>query len=570
MTPEGQSQGDSPESAMSRFCLLPDLLHCLGEQIQSKSTLRALCLTNRLFNTEFSYFLYRDIHIEDSCWAARKLRNSPHLRHVRKATFRYWGDDVEFNLQAQAILRRLHRLKILDWQDCPVTLQTLVAVKENCPRLEAFSLQSPMAHAERADKNSTFAWADYRADNRAPVRAPRDLFPSNLRYFNHHKIHGNLAIHRTIIVDVLLKCPNLQHLGLSLYCPRSRSERDWWHFFDNLADEYEESGGSPLTLRSLDLGNLVYPTKEESLAKLTNIGELTSLRVDFSHYADLDAGEFPPARLEAISAINCPKLAHIALQKDTDEGTYLTRRLLHDADEKLIQPPFSKLMDVITSERALSYVDLFRVWTNMTGREHVKPLLPFRMLSTSLASEEDYSEEVGPVWDIEQAVDSLALLVETTKETLQGLAIELPRLLAATGGDEDEEEVWSGHTIPGSISRALRQALPQLTHLTELVVMVADHADVIRSDFLDPNRSLAVAEKFSALLPRLRHIRVERMYWKVVRHWEDDGFDLEEMERYEVDRVELFYRYFREEDHWRPNEDIIQVGRRYLPYLTIP
>lgn len=457
---------------------------------------------------------------------------------------------------------------VSSWQTIPITLQTLRVIKEHCQKLEALSVCDLPTWGRQADDDTTFSWAESMTGNLSGMQAPGELFPSNLRCFNLHNMHGNLAAHRNIIVTVLKQCLRLEHLGLSLYrdYPLFGRQGEWWLFFDKLCDEYEENGGAPLKLKSLDLGSLVFPTREESLAKLTDLAHLTSLRVDNSDHTMLT--NFPPAKFEAINAVNCPQLVHLALAKDSPDGADIVRRLLHAVDERLIQPPFPKLMDLLTSSHVVSYADLYSVWimnSDDAPTQDVKPSLPFRMLSASLAVERDYDEDTGPEWDIHTAVESFHLLVQTTKDTLEGLAIELPCYIASPFKENDEES-W-GQPIPGDISMEVNLHISRLSHLTQLAVVVVGHEWGEVWNGLNDQQSLVLAEEYARLLPRLRYIRVDCWYWKVSRHWEDLGFTLQETERYEAGRVELFYRYFPTSTR---GNNRAQVDRRDLPYLTVP
>ncbi|KAK4213381.1 hypothetical protein QBC37DRAFT_388016 [Rhypophila decipiens] len=571
-TGEQNAQNAGPAS-MRRFFTSSDMLRCLGERIISKSTLSALCQTSRQFDVEFSYFLYREVEIvgnwlsvnnrdSNSGWSAKR---SSKLHHVRKAIVRMvWpGNPAVFNLHLCDILQRMPELRILQWDSSSMDSQTLDVIKVHCPKLKGLSVSFPgnaygellggetpgmggQWDAERAAFDPLLTEQMCLAMTRALEWRLRDLitqglpFVQNLRYFSYYEIYGDLIIQRGALVDVLRHCLQLEHLGLSL----EPYPTDGSLFFEKLCDEYGAMGGSRLRLKSLHCGRDIYPPEESSLQKLTDVSYLESLTIlnDTTGH-DTDplsnaVGAFDPEK--------CPRLRYLWFAMHSPSMIELFSKFAAPYSDG--RPP-SRLLDCFTMYPYAHFADTVGQLAKAQDGSSIEPAdisLPFRMLNITLAVEDtadvadpSTSDPSSPeddkypyCWQVKEAIESLEFLVNTTRLTLEGLAMDIPT-----------RRTWrrGGMEVQPDIERAIHVQLPRLTKLKVLAIRVFAHEDDEAWETPEKMQLEDLARYYAQLLPGLRFIAVTDYFWRIDRN-RYGVLVLEEMFDKEVGCVELFYR----------------------------
>ncbi|KAM7190315.1 hypothetical protein V8F33_009555 [Rhypophila sp. PSN 637] len=565
---------DPATDSMRRFFTSSDMLRCLGEKIITKSTLSALCQTSRQFDVEFSYFLYREVDIvgnwltmndgdSNSGWSAKR---SSKLKHVRKAIVRMvWpGNPAVFSQHLCDILQRMPELRIIQWDSSPMDSQTLNVIKVHCPKLKGLSVSFPGSaygellggvtpgmggqwDSQRAAFDPVLTEQMCFAMTRALEWRLRDLitqglpFVQNLRYFSYYDIYGDLLIQRRALVHVLRHCPQLEHLGLSLEPYPTDSSL----FFEKLCDEYEATGGSRLGLKSLHFGRDIHPPAESSLLKLTDVSYLESLTI----LNDTTGGDSDSLfnAVDTFDPDKCPRLRHLWFAMHSP--------LMIELSSKFVAPypdgrPPSKLVDCFTMYPYAHFADTVRPFAKAQDGSSLQPAdigLPFRMLNITLAVE-DTADPANPpssgpsspeddkdphCWQVEAAIESLELLVKTTRHTLEGLAMDIPTRINRSGHMQ----------VQPDISRAIHALLPRLTSLKVLAIRAFGHEDDETWETPERMRLEDVARYYAELLPGLRFIAVTDYFWRIDRN-RYGILVLEEIFEKEVGCVEFFYRYW--------------------------
>lgn len=98
-------------------------------------------------------------------------------------------------------------------------------------------------------------------------------------------LYEELPWWKSQIVQVLKNSPGLRRLELSLSADTLERYDNWkerkkfTNFFDELCEEYGETGSEPLSIQSLKLGSAVFPYEASSIEKLTNLRELEELHI---------------------------------------------------------------------------------------------------------------------------------------------------------------------------------------------------------------------------------------------------------------------------------------------------
>ncbi|KAH8900673.1 hypothetical protein GQ53DRAFT_835616 [Thozetella sp. PMI_491] len=337
---------------------------------------------------------------------------------------------------------------------------------------------------------------------------------SNLEELTITNIYGDLNIWRRQLVHLLKSSPNLRHLHLGLsYNVVERHCHDGLHelftdFFDEICNDFTQSGCSPLKLRSLGCGTCFLPQSVTALHKLTEMEYLEELYIrnenisthtDWFFIYDDDGTSFIP--FDSILSRACPRLRRFSahqLAKDVVDALA--------SDQALPILPqlavFIESQDIWDEEMALLL---------QADLDHPALPLKLRMMDLDL----DRGQRGEP--SAEQILDNL---VATNAETLQGLAVHLT---GTPGNFEDLD--------------ALQKALRQLPHLTQFMIVYKSHFGGFEED-----ECLRTAEKIANAVPQLRYISVYGHYWAI---WHvSDGETSASLERLEEpserEHVELF------------------------------
>jgi hypothetical protein len=292
-------------------------------------------------------------------------------------------------------------------------------------------------------------------------------------------------------------------------------------FFDQLCDEYGETGAAPLRLRSLLLGTAVYPHKLDSLTKLTDLRFLEEVHIlntgVSSEWSDRETIDLyangdghSSLAFDAFGPARCPNLRRFCIGRyEKDVHEFMATRIDPSSARKL----------ALSSGGMCSDRDV----AALLRPDPKYPALPLhpRMISINLLPTRDSR--------VPSAKSLLDALVSGDDGTLEGLVAHL---------SENPE-------APGEFNNIdlLAHALGKLVNLTQLAVSV-DLRRPIGPQF--PGLADARAKARSKVLgvlaaapPRLRYLEVDGKYWQVWRN-DDDTVRLEEMDDYEVREVELF------------------------------
>ncbi|KAK3301791.1 uncharacterized protein B0T15DRAFT_515041 [Chaetomium strumarium] len=481
--------------ASTRFASLPEMLHCLAEQITSSRELLTLCLVNGAFRDVFLPALYRKVTIvpPGTEFAVSSFAEECCVQYTRHLTIACDPSPAETGNDetGRTILRKL---------------------LPNMPGLQSFT----------------------------------DLMLIN--------IYGDLSCWRTEIARLLRNVPALRALQLSLHplvikrrTPGDETEIN--AFFDRLCREYQGTGAAPLRLRTLHLGQGMCPKQPGWLARLTDPGVLEAVDIDNSGYA---AQEMmlgiqwpdtpwlaPPWRpLIDFSAIkDCPRLRRFSVAEYTWD--------VHQVLASLPDPS-------TTRQLAVSCGDM---WT--TGQEPAAllrpdpryPSLPLRLRSMDInlrrcPSAEAVLQDLVAVDD--GTLEGLTVWFDDTNwfDDTDGYNPSYSKTV-----DVDQIEHMA----------LFLDALPKLRNLTELAVELAVLESPTRNpspweySYFDP--SMRPHEDFETLAakladaagPRLRYIDLRAaarlVRWRV---WRDpDGtvarLELLDNDSREVEEVEIFW-----------------------------
>jgi hypothetical protein len=339
------------------------------------------------------------------------------------------------------------------------------------------------------------------------------------------------------VVRVLRNAPNLHTLSLSVskavFVDRSHDESDdasdddesawadgtFKHVFDDICKQYEDTGAAPLRLTSLRCGTAACPFDKAALMKLTDLSYLEQVHIQnedvYMHgipyltvYADVD-DEISGIPFEAFDPIHCPNLRRFsAYERCWDVSLFLKANL-----------DFTRKLGV-----SFEYVESINL-----PRDREPPLfpsLPFRMM--------DMTNKLfwSPASRLEDTCfgRSLSDLPRTNAESLEGLALELPRV-----GDEEAEDVIGSYKV--ETLDLVETVLGRLPKLSQLLVL--DNA-MARDRGAFTGAMKAATERLVISRPSLRYIGMFGRYWRVWRAGKQARMELEELDAREQADVELF------------------------------
>ncbi|KAK4033148.1 hypothetical protein C8A01DRAFT_40403 [Parachaetomium inaequale] len=479
-------------------------LRVLGEQVTSQRLLHNLCLVSRLFNHEFSRFLYRHI-VTRANHSLSSLVDNRHLRHVKATTMERGGSDgvplKTLYKHVKKILTKMPGLDAFTWRG-PLGQEAVNTLRHSCKTIKRLHINStgPM---EQWEPGTAFDIASEGQDvhNQNPNVPPHRLnsFPgrdvsafTGLEELTVTYVHREREGWTQQVAKVLGNSPNLRKLGLHI-TPRTSTATtarfgsiiDWMRCFNNLCKMYAEAGAPPLKLRSLKCGTAMYPTELGPLEKLTDLAYLEEVHLDNASFYGPIAhliGYGRPGKIifDAFLSPRCPRLRRFS-----------ATRLGRDVFDALRSPQAASL----TQRLAVSFGTqlIGDVGTSLLLRaDPGYPGLPvcLRMMTLDLRTVENEQTVEGILND----------LVATNADTLEGLAVDICRI-----HDINED---SDHLA------LLLAALPRLPLLTQLLILMdrGRGSDALTEDTIE-----RVAERFANVVPSLRYIGLSGIYWRVWR-----------------------------------------------------
>lgn len=348
-------------------------------------------------------------------------------------------------------------------------------------------------------------------------------------------LYNELPWWRSQIVQVLKRSPRLRMLALSLSVKTvdryvlNNENGMFRDFFDQLCDDYGETGAAPLRLRSLRFNMAMFPSKVDSVKRLTDLSFLEKVHIEnvdiwvdgfyINVYNDDSRDNrllfdiFGPAHCPNLRRINTASLdchfynylagiadasfaRKLAVSSQTTWSGYELAALLRPDPRYPSLPLHLRMLDI----------DLVRVDASVIGQD-----------GNALRGE-----------DMPSARQVLEHLVSRDDGTLEGLTVHLREDPGAEVGFEGVD--------------SLVHALPKLTNLTQLAVI----PDAYTKGPLTKGSAERLVAMLANAVPRLRYIRVHESYWRL---WRDGSgaIKLESLVRSEAIRVELF-----RESIWEP------------------
>ncbi|KAK3984740.1 hypothetical protein QBC44DRAFT_387307 [Cladorrhinum sp. PSN332] len=507
-----RSSGDRLESDWGALAVI-------GRQIDNKQLLHSLCLASRLFNSEFTRYLYRKIERLDGISPA-----NPHLRHTKilipsDADSDDAGEGL--NYKTREILYRMPLLDTFVWADGRMLeTETIEVLRASCPRVKDLRLnRCPLTEDHITDwlLDEEPGWFSVFENAMKPYRLHLSAF-HNLTYLALHDIYDDLYHDRRQISRVLCQSPKLRGLELSLSRRDvigrmiSQSEGQCFGFFDQLCLDYAGGGGQPLQLKTLKLGHSIYALDESSLQRLTELTYLEEVHIHTTGILFNDLEWFHPA--------NCPNLRLLSAARYWGGMLGLLCKFAkHKSHSRKLALSFPPLRgDALLSSRNVDAGPLLR-------RREEFPGLPMqmRMLDLSLDRNKIYLNGFGTrESDLQFASQVLEDLVASNGNSLEGLTLRLPAKNKKGG---------MGGGYNNITEQDLVSAVSGLSKLTQLCL---DGAGSWRLD-----DTTMMAEQVAVACPTLKYLRNEWECWKILRD-EEGGVELEELTRDEWEKVELF------------------------------
>lgn len=372
----------------------------------------------------------------------------------------------------------------------------------------------------------------------------------NLRQFNYLNMEGNLLEERARVVRVLINCPQLDHLGLSI-SPRAicedglnqRWER-YWLWFDELCDKYEEDGGQPLRLKSIFFGEFIFPTRLTSLPKLSDVSYIEQINMDnLSHLflCEQDSvslrpiNRLPPIAFDTFEPPKCPRLDRFTVNHNSRAVIILLNKF-----PKTPQPAGARPMAVLLSTKYYDWDPrpknvLLDTLDEATGHSLLSRTAHLQLGTKNMDYELLYR---GPgteplmlpsvKWHFSLADQTIRILTSPRHRALKGLSVELKDL---------------GHDITMNSQgwTRLKTTIRQLPCLTELAVNTCrEPCDCLSQGVWDKQKSYLDIDSLALDAPGLKFINFRCGYWRV---WPqgNGGRLLERLERHEISAVELFH-----------------------------
>ncbi|KAK4196864.1 hypothetical protein QBC40DRAFT_208442 [Triangularia verruculosa] len=328
--------------------------------------------------------------------------------------------------------------------------ETLLCLWVSCPDLRAFRVWDASQSLSR-----------YRPD----------LFVfCNLRYLAIEELFGDLCWWRKQLVQILLHSSrDLRGLELSIseetvHLYQDKRAPDHANFFDRLCQDYIQSGGDPLPIKTLKCGRSIYPMDYHYLTGLVNLASLEVLEIDndeelhddsdvFDLYTD-DSGckivfwAFGPA--------TCPRLRRLTVSRYGEE----THKLLC----QIAKHP-SVSCNLVFSATSHGYDGFDSAMLLASSDEYPGLPIKLRMMEVDLNRENRYSYN-RPA---KQILEDLAV---SNGDSLEALVLNL----------SDSDSDWV-KMVDGVNTQHVVEFISSFTKLTQLYVYVPyyeqDHLEVL-------------------------------------------------------------------------------------------
>ncbi|KAK3991430.1 hypothetical protein QBC44DRAFT_367881 [Cladorrhinum sp. PSN332] len=557
------------ESSSSKFARNQLLLQILAEYITTKKDLCKLCLVSKLFNLEFTKWLYRDLIFKYGKTGKRpqfRSQNDPRLIHTRRIIVSDRFDQL-FRIsfpELGSLIRQMPLLQTLEWHSSSErrfsqwSPETMGLLQRTCHRLKGVHI-----HHRGALWYEELMYANSRSVP-AKLEYCTPFQFRNLQYLTLDSMDHQIDGWMRAIVRILSVSPQLRGLALSIaasalvWCLDNGKQEQCTRFLDKLCDSYAEAGGQPLKLKTLLCGQAVIPRSHESLVKLSDLEYLQELHIENKDVESKVYGDivFPvyghtrssfPAN-QSFSDItfksfipgNCPRLRRLTVWHYTDDFHELmcawaaNEALSRNLSVSWHELPFSESLELLPLKL------LWPVSTQGPGRSIKLRALDLVFWGQFTILDWVVDTETGQTYGC--AVNSIGEvlndLVLSNRDSLEGLTVYFsspcPRRYVANCDRcfyctspyfSLSSQIWSALLL-------LKNALPGLLHLRELSVFV--HLPVDEGEALD----LAVAAMLAYAGPRLRYVNINHQCWRISR-LEDGNIELEKLEWEERERVEI-------------------------------
>ncbi|KAL2065897.1 hypothetical protein VTL71DRAFT_3567 [Oculimacula yallundae] len=254
-----------------------DILYTIGEAINSRCTLAALCRVSKAFNGLYSPILYAHIHVQDCdpkplLEGISALPTDSHLRFTKKLHIGRNALRFPHRESGTAIDSCLIKMPELISLEITNSVEELALSSENSDALDIVVQRGKLRHLTIVASDQT----------EFPLLKARF---TNLHTLSLHHIPRNDPDGRHGLVHILLASPHLKHLGLS---NRDFKGTELYKLAQEYSSERFALKLELLKLETLDLGVGYQPTdmtskvlKEDSdyLSQLTDLEYLTSLQL---------------------------------------------------------------------------------------------------------------------------------------------------------------------------------------------------------------------------------------------------------------------------------------------------
>ncbi|KAH7420129.1 hypothetical protein BKA64DRAFT_33770 [Cadophora sp. MPI-SDFR-AT-0126] len=513
-------------SGVLTFVRSNDALRCLCENIQSHRLLYDLCLVNRRFNTLFSTSLYRHVHIRSNNELKGLLGNT-HLTHIRRLTItegaQHWSSALTVNELAQQLLEKMQDLKAFTWIGIALATRTVQLLHQSCNKLKSIHVAYP---AEIQGRLLGLGIADEEDQGDEDSHEARTLFRiqdfsafANLEEVTFYNIYDDLSRWRRTLAKILKSSPRLRKLGLSLSTEtiarayhRGKSAT-YIDFFDRLCDEFGATGASTLQLQSLRCGSTIYPRSPASLEKLTDLSHLEEVHVQ---NASVEG--------EIVYLSMYEEDEHIGIAFDTFLSP-ACRNLRRFTAYQLRGDVFEALCNNTdvewTRQLAISFecpdegnYEIAQILTE----DSEFPGLPLQVRMMDLDFNDKYEDEISDILDN---------LVSSNSETLEGLALHLPK----------------HPTRHGSFAHfdLLQEAVGRLPKLTQIAMNL--HESIHGRTYTAEQLNKVEAEKLASAAHHLQYVNICWSFWRIWRPIDGEGrmsLILISLNEWEREDVELF------------------------------
>jgi hypothetical protein len=328
-------------------------------------------------------------------------------------------------------------------------------------------------------------------------RGLRELILFHLPYADH-------ASWLPCLAQLLKDSPGLKKLGLGLDRGRPRHKAGLVGLFDRLCDLYASNGGSPLSLKSLELTGGLYLDTVASGEKLTDLACL--------HDVYISNAVVPAPERIAFKAFAPPHAPNLRYFRVDDY-----HKAVHEHICAISDPLFMRKLGLAYRRTDWRHgggpLDLLQ-----PNRQHPSLPLQVRMIDLELCRPTFHEGRNKFEPDDEQLLETL---VATNADTLEGLAVAT---VGPGTNDADTERCVQ------LLERALR-SLPNLTQLAVEATWPSGH---------NMKAAQAIGERLALAGPRLRFINMGIKFWRVWRDADDGTVSLVRIKTREADRIELW------------------------------